>query len=99
MGNATNTFDEIMARDWLKALITKMEERKALDIFNSQVKTINTDDHHIQLYSGIEILADLLGLEILEGGRTENYYAYYFEYGGVKFLQLFKERMVGHERV
>lgn len=93
-----NALDEVTARDWLNALIAKMEERKTLDILNSQVRAIYTDDY-IQLYAGIEILAGLLGLELLLEEKTDEYYRYYFMYEGVKFLQLSDERMVCHERV
>ena len=94
-----NAFDEIMARDWLKALISIIRKRKILDKFNSQVMTISTYDDTLHIAHGIEILADMLGLELLEGEKVENYYQYYFLYDGVTFFQLSEERLVGFEDV
>lgn len=94
MENVTyNAFDEIMARDWLKDLISITRQRKTLDKLNNQVMTFSTDEDAIHIASGIEILADMLGLELLEGEEVDKYYEYHFLYDGVTFFQLSEERL------
>lgn len=85
-------FEAAMVRDWTNALISSMEHRRSLDRLNSQIETILTPDY-IQIYSGIEILADVLGCELLEKKREDEYNEYYFFYRDVKFLKLSEERL------
>lgn len=93
MENANyDVFEAAMARDWVNALISSMENRKSLDRLNSQIETIITPDY-IQIYSGIEILADILGCELMEKERNDEYSEYYFFYRDVKFLKLSEERL------
>lgn len=72
-----NSFDEAMARDWLNSIISCMKQIASLEAFNNQIKNVCTSET-IQLFTGIEILSDLLGLKLSEGGRNGKYYKYYF---------------------
>lgn len=85
-------FDAAMIRDWANALIFHMKHRRTLDKLNSQIETITTPDY-IQIYSGIEILADVLGCELLEGERYDEYTEYYFFYQDVRFLKLSRDKL------
>ena len=93
-----NSFDEAMARDWLNQIISCMKQRSPFDVFNNQIRTIGSPDD-IQLFKGIEILSDLLGLKLQDGGKNENYNEYYFLFNGVKVFQLSEERLVGYETI
>lgn len=93
MENANyDVFDAAMARDWANALISHMKHRRALDKLNSQIETVTTPDY-IQVYAGIEILADVLGCELLERERDDEYTEYYFFYQEVKFLKLSRDKL------
>lgn len=81
---------------WLDALIENMEQAQCLRDFNNQLRTINTKERHIQLFKGIEIAADVMGIPLnekkveLEYGR----YRYSFVYNNTTFTQLTDERLV-----
>lgn len=93
MGNGNcNVLDEIIVRGYLNALISATRQRKLLDQFDSRIKLVSTPDY-IQMYTGIEILAEVLGAELFEEERDDEYYKYCFLYKDVEFLQLSKERL------
>lgn len=88
MGNEIqDAFDSMMAKDWLNALVENMEQRKSLEKMNSQVSVIPNPEY-IHIYTGIEMLADILGEEIIAGDWNEDYTARYFFFRNVKVLQL-----------
>lgn len=87
-----DVFEAEMARDWANALISHMNHRRTLDKLNSQIETTWTPDY-IQIHFGIDILADLLRCELLEGGRIDEYTEYYFIYQDVKFLELSRDKL------
>lgn len=83
------------AREWLDALVDNLEQRKNLTYFNNQIRTTGgTGD--IQIYTGIDILADLLGIELEEEifKGMEYPYCCYFFYRNIKIFQLSRERMI-----
>ena len=82
-------------KEWMDALIENMEERKNLTCFNNQIRT-TSESGDIQIYTGIDILADLLGIELKEESLEdiEYPYLYYFFYRGKKICQIKKERMI-----
>lgn len=93
-----DAFDALMARDWLNALVDSMEQRRALDRLNSQIETVPTMDY-IQIYSGILVLADVLGEELQEyNGRKDEYREYFFFFRGVRVVQLSRERIGKYAR-
>lgn len=52
-------------KEWLDSLITNAEERYALQYFNESVYLVSqNNDNTIQIYEGIEIVADVMGLTI-----------------------------------
>lgn len=93
-----DVFDMVMARDWLNAHVAALNNRKSLDIFNGQVRTTTTNDR-INIDLGIDILADILGIELLEEGMNGAYTVYYFDYDGVRFFQLSEEKLVRHKEM
>jgi len=82
-----DAFDSMIAKDWLNALVENMEQRKSLENMNSQIYTVSTPEH-IQIYTGIEILADVLNEELISDDWNEKYIVKYFFFRNVKVMQL-----------
>ncbi len=49
--------------EWLDSIIENMKEQKALSKFNNQIMICGAKDY-IQMFKGIEIVADELGIEL-----------------------------------
>lgn len=82
------------AKEWLDALVDNLEQIKSLDNFNNQIQTTGTLEN-IHIYSGIEVLSDLMGIK-LKARKLSDYkypYRYYFVYRGIEIFQLSKERI------
>ena len=85
--NVFDEFDNMAARDWVKALITSENNRKTLDKLNNQIQTVPTSDY-IQMFCGIEMLADLLGAELHKMQSEDELFSYiYFDFKGKQFFQ------------
>lgn len=90
-------FNEVEAlKYWMDALILHIKQGQALKEFNGKIEAISPVDY-IHIYSGIDIMADILGVELLEG-KLHNGYEYYFLYNGVKFLKYSEERWQKYAR-
>lgn len=62
----------------------------------NQIRSVVSIDNDILVYEGLEIAADIMGLEIQEKERNLSNglrYEYSFVYDGVKFVSCEKERM------
>lgn len=81
--------------EWMDKLVENHNERKALNSFSEGIKTADTIGY-IQIYQGIDILADAAGEELKEKeDEALRYpYEYFFTYKGVEFTQLEKERLM-----
>lgn len=87
-------------KQWLDALIENMEQTQSLRDFNNQLKTCTESRRYIQLFKGIEIAADVMGLPLMEEevAKTTTYanyprYRYSFVYNNTTFSQIEKERL------
>ena len=90
--NAFDEFDNMAARDWVKALIASEDNRKALDKLNNQIQTVPTDDY-IHMLCGIEMLADLLGAKLQKVSPEDGIFNYlYFDFQGKRFFQFQRTR-------
>ena len=78
-------------KEWLDWQIKDAEERRKNEPLNSDICAISTPDE-IQMYKGIDIVADILGAELKER-RLKEYYCYYFFYNDVEVLQLSDRRL------
>ncbi len=76
-------------KDWLDALIEDLKNRKAHIIFNNQIRTVSPMEK-IQIYEGINVVADMIGAELgcLSEYSDEYPYYYWFYYRGVKFFEI-----------
>ena len=79
-------------KEWLDKLVDNNVEAKQLEEFNNQISTIFADDY-IHIYKGIQIIADVMGIELKERKRECKVfpYEYFFEYRGIEFVQIRKE--------
>lgn len=76
--------------DWHVINISKMTCMRHL---NSNIR-IMPPNIYFQFDEGIEIVADIMGLHLIEDQKkNEEYFVYYFVYEGVNFIQLSKERL------
>ncbi len=78
--------------EWLDRIIENMKEQKALSRFNNQIMICGSKDH-IQMFKGIEIVADELGIELQSkphAGRIPPYAQktrLFFDYRGIEVFQ------------
>ena len=86
--NEFDEFDAMAARDWVNALIVSQGNRELLDKFNNQIQTVPTRNC-IQMLCGIEMLADLLGVELEKLQHEDGIFKFtYFDYKGKRFIQI-----------
>lgn len=90
-----DAFDVLIIRDWLNSVVDNHEQGKVLAELNTQIKAV-PPVNFIQIYSGIEIMADVLGEELGEDEWDDEYRERFFYYRGVKIMQLM-EKAVGHK--
>lgn len=79
-------------KEWLDKLIEANKEIKSmkssLGWFSSDIRAIIHYDPCILIYKGIEIIADVMGLELKQEVR-ETSVQLSFEYSGTTFLQIY----------
>lgn len=74
-------------KDWLDKLIANNREQKALQNLNSSISTVSPGDH-ILLYSGIDIIADVLGLPLCRKKIITGDVRYTANYNGMELIQI-----------
>lgn len=81
-------------KDWLDKLVDNHKELKSLEDYNNQI-CLAAVAYFIQIYSGIQMIADVMGFVLNEEERecTGYPYEYSFYYRGIKFLQINKEKL------
>ena len=75
-------------KHWLDELIRLKSESKSLENFNSEIQSIIYSYPEIQLFNGIEIIVDIMGLKLFAKRWRDNKTEYSFRYEGVKFFQI-----------
>lgn len=77
-------------KDWLDRIIFIQAAAVSCEDFNSSIQAIisQTNKKRIQLYIGIEIVADVMGIQLDSRERTDGMTEYFFTYSGFKFFQL-----------
>lgn len=80
-----DAFDVAMAIDWRNSRIAAIKNLKSTDSFNSQVQASRTESKICMDY-GIEILADILGMELQEEAGRKS-----FSYQGEEVYQILPE--------
>lgn len=84
-------------KTWLDTLIDHLPQEQALRHFNNQIY-LTSPDTDIYFRQGIDLVADIMGLELRERDisdmKIKPNYVYSFAYRGTKFLQLEEKRLV-----
>lgn len=79
-------------KEWLDKLIQNLEERISLVEFNSRIRTYYVDKK-IAITDHIEEIADVIGIDLMEGKKNGKYFYFFFMYKGCEFYQLREERL------
>ena len=90
--------DYASVKEWLDILVKRFKESTKKEYLNSQIYASANIDDAILIYSGFEVVADVMGLGIKEDlfyseSLQENQYHYSFLYDGVCFTTNQKERL------
>ena len=81
-------------KEWLDKLVANIIETESLYNFNEQIRVCRPG-LTIHMFTGIDIVADVMGLELREDYEEDKDfpYRYSFEYKGNKFIQIEEERL------
>lgn len=79
-------------KKWLDWHVNNLKSRDNMMQFSNHIRMASYPNC-IQLYEGIETVADIMCLELMEDGKVEEYYRYHFLYENVEFSQLSEERL------
>lgn len=84
--------------EWLDLMvycIRKIHGNRCLELSTGKVREVTLTEEKMQIYSGIEILADAIGAKLVEEITTNarNPFRYYFIYRDVEFYMINDERL------
>lgn len=79
-------------KEWLDLVSEDFRRTNEHARFNSQIRTCHERDD-VHLYSGIEIIAEVMGLELRRRDLPYEEYSHesYFIYNDVKFFQMYRK--------
>lgn len=75
-------------KEYLDNLIQVREEAKSCECLNSSIQAIMISYPEIHMYSGIEIVADTMGIRLDSKKLRDGTMKYFFTYSGTEFFQL-----------
>lgn len=79
--------------EWLDKIVAAKKELADLKVFNSQIEMGNADSS-VMLFKGIDVVADIIGVQLERRGFTEEIkYHYSFIYEGVEFWHVSNEEL------
>lgn len=89
---------EFEIREWLDAIVDTIKKQERLSDFNKSIKFSEPESAY-HVYFGIEIVADLMGLQLKcdFDNRIELPYCYSFSYRGIEFRQYEAKPLEGCE--
>ncbi|MCI6553905.1 MAG: hypothetical protein MR430_10305 [Lachnospiraceae bacterium] len=90
--------DKEKIMEWLDLMvycIRKIHGNRCLELSTGKVREVTLTEEKMQIYSGIEILADAIGAKLVEEVTTnaKNPLRYYFMYRDVEFYMINDERL------
>lgn len=85
---------------WLDEIVDIVRRERDVECFSNNISLCNVCKYYTQFYQGIDIVADVMGLDLHESQRDdEKYrYEYSFTYKGVYFTQIEEERLERYVR-
>lgn len=86
-------------KNFLDWHVINLSKRTCMRHLDSNIRIVSPD-RYFQFNEGIEIVADIMGLHLIEDDKKNgDYFVYYFVYEGVKFMQLSEERLGMYARI
>ena len=80
-------------KNFLDWHVINLSKRTCMRHLDSSIR-IMPPNRYFQFDGGIEIVADIMGLPLIEDDmKNGNYFVYYFVYEGIRFVQLSEERL------
>jgi len=85
-------------KEWMNLQVSLFKSAGAARCFNDQIVACCPYGRGIHIYCGLDIIADVLGLELKEKktGDPQFEYEYTVFYDGVRFYQIEEERLEGY---
>ena len=88
-----------VVKQWLDELVKANREANKENVLTSSIRAVAAVDTSVLVFSGIDIVADVMGLELQEELITHDSdfrYSYTFKYDGMRFVQYSSRRLTGY---
>lgn len=88
-----------VVKKWLDELVKANREANKENVLASSIRAVAAVDTSVLVLSGIDIVADVMGLELEEEPITDDSYfrySYMFKYDGMRFVQYSRRRLTGY---
>lgn len=85
-----------VVKKWLDELVKANREANKENVLTSSIRAVAAVDTSVLVFSGIDIVADVIGLELKEEaiiGDSDFHYSYTFRYDGMRFVQYSRRRL------
>ena len=88
-----------VVKKWLDELVKANREANKENVLTSSIRAVAAVDTSVLVFSGIDIVADVMGLELKEEpitGDSGFRYLYTFRYDGMRFAQYSSRRLISN---
>lgn len=88
-----------VVKKWLDELVKANREANKENVLTSSIRAVAAVDTSVLVFSGIDIVADVMGLELKEEpitGDSDFRYSYTFKYDGMRFVQYSSRRLISN---
>ena len=88
-----------VVKKWLDELVKANRDANKENALTSSIRAVAAVDTTVMVFSGIDIVADVMGLELKEEpitGDSDFRYLYTFRYDGMRFVQYSRRRLTGY---
>lgn len=85
-----------VVKKWLDELVKANREANKENVLTSSIRAVASVDTSVLVFGGIDIVADVMGLELEEELLTCDlgfHYSYTFRYDGMRFVQYSSRRL------
>ena len=88
-----------VVKKWLDELVGANRAANKENVLTSSIRAVAAVDTSVLVFSGIDIVADVMGLELKEEpitGDSDFRYSYTFRYDGMRFVQYSSRRLISN---
>lgn len=88
-----------VVKKWLDELVKANREANKENVLTSSIRAVAAVDTSVLVFSGIDIVADAMGLELQEeilNNDMKVWFSYEFKYDGMRFVQYSSRRLTGY---